>query len=60
MEIFGRLTIDSLPFYSAIAASGAAVTMLGALSVMALITYFGAWRLVLFDWVSSSTTRRSA
>jgi cytochrome o ubiquinol oxidase subunit 1 len=42
-----------LPFYSAIAASGAAVTMLGALSVMALITYFGAWRLVLFDWVSS-------
>ena len=53
MEIFGRLTIDSLPFYSAIAASGAAVTMLGALSVMALITYFGAWRLVLFDWVSS-------
>jgi cytochrome o ubiquinol oxidase subunit 1 len=51
--IFGRLTIDSLPFYSAIAASGAAITVLGALSVMAVITYFGAWRLVLFDWVSS-------
>jgi cytochrome o ubiquinol oxidase subunit 1 len=53
VEIFGRLTIDSLPFYSAIAVSGAAVTVLGALSVMAVITYFGAWRLVLFDWVSS-------
>jgi cytochrome o ubiquinol oxidase subunit I len=53
VEIFGRLTIDSLPFYSAVAASGAAVTALGALSVMAVITYFGAWRLVLFDWVSS-------
>jgi cytochrome o ubiquinol oxidase subunit 1 len=53
VDIFGRLTIESLPFYSAIAASGAAVTVLGALSVAAVITYFGAWRLVLFDWVSS-------
>jgi cytochrome o ubiquinol oxidase subunit I len=53
VEILGKLTIDSLPFYSAIAASGAAVTMLGALSVMAVPTHFGAWRLVLFDWVSS-------
>ena len=53
MDIFGRLTLDSLPFYSAIAASGAAVTVLGALAVAALITWFGAWRLVLFDWVSS-------
>ncbi len=52
MDIFGRLTIDSLPFYSAIAASGAAITVLGALSVMAVITWFGAWRLVLFHWVS--------
>jgi len=53
VDIFGRLTIDSLPFYSAIAASGAGITVLGALSVMAVITYLGAWRLVLFDWVSS-------
>ena len=53
MDIFGRLTIESLPFYSAIAASGAAITVLGALSVAGVITYFGAWRLVLFDWVSS-------
>ena len=53
MDFFGRLTIDSLPFYSAIAASGAAITVLGALSVMAVITYLGAWRIVLFDWVSS-------
>lgn len=53
MDIFGRLTIDSLPFYSAIAASGAGITVLGALIVMAVITYLGAWRVVLFDWVSS-------
>lgn len=53
MDFFGRLTIDSLPFYSLIAASGAGVTVLGALSVMAVITYFGAWRLVVFGWVTS-------
>jgi cytochrome o ubiquinol oxidase subunit I len=53
VDIFGRLTLESLPFYSAVAASGAAVTVLGALSVVAVITWFGAWRLVLFDWVSS-------
>jgi cytochrome o ubiquinol oxidase subunit 1 len=53
MDIFGRLTVDSLPFYSAIAASGAAATVLGVLSVAAVITYLRAWRLVLFDWVSS-------
>ncbi len=51
--MFGRLTIEAFPFYSAIAASGAAITVLGALSVIAVITYLRAWRVVLFDWVSS-------
>ena len=53
MDIFGRLTIDSLPFYSAVAASGAAVTVLGGLAVAGAITYFGAWRMVMTRWVSS-------
>ncbi|MDJ0512235.1 MAG: cbb3-type cytochrome c oxidase subunit I [Methyloceanibacter sp.] len=51
--MFGRLTIDSLPFYSAVAASGAAVTVLGGLAVVGAITYFGAWRMVMTQWVSS-------
>ena len=53
MDIFGRLTLESLPFYSVIAASGAAVTVLGGLAVVGAITYFGAWRLVMTQWVSS-------
>lgn len=53
MDIFGRLTLEALPLYSAVAAGGAAVTVLGALSVVAAITWFRAWRLVLFDWVAS-------
>ncbi|MGA9443861.1 MAG: cbb3-type cytochrome c oxidase subunit I [Methyloceanibacter sp.] len=51
--MFGRLTLESLPFYSVIAASGAAVTVLGGLAVVGAITYFGAWRLVMTQWVSS-------
>jgi cytochrome o ubiquinol oxidase subunit 1 len=53
VDIFGRLTLESLPFYSVIAASGAAVTVLGGLAVVGAITYFGAWRMVMTQWVSS-------
>ena len=53
MDILGRLTIDSLPFYSFIAASGAGVTVLGALLVIGVITWFGAWRYVWTDWLTS-------
>ena len=35
--MFGKLTIDALPFYSAVAASGAAIVVGGALAVMAAI-----------------------
>ena len=53
MDILGRLTIDSLPFYSFIAASGAGVTVLGALLVIGVITWFGSWRYVWTDWLTS-------
>jgi cytochrome o ubiquinol oxidase subunit I len=53
VHILGRLTIEALPFYSTIAASGAAITVLGALAVMAVITWFGAWRYVWSEWLTS-------
>ena len=36
--MFGRLTIEALPFYSAIAASGAAMVVGGGLLVAIVIT----------------------
>ena len=42
--MLGKLTIDALPFYSWVAMGGAAVTVLGAVAVMAGITWFGWWR----------------
>ena len=41
--MFGRLTIEALPLYSAIAASGAAMVVGGALLVAIVITWLKGW-----------------
>ncbi len=42
--ILGKLNYDALPFYSPVAFSGAAVTVLGGVFVVLLITFLGRWR----------------
>ena len=39
--LFGKLTLDALPFYSPIAAGGAAVIVLGGLAVLAVVAGIG-------------------
>ena len=56
--MFGRLTIEALPLYSAIAAGGAAVTVGGALLVAIVITWLGAWRYLWTDWLTSVDHKR--
>jgi len=51
--MLGKLTIDALPFYSAIAMGGALITVLGALGVAALITWLGQWRYLWTEWLTS-------
>ena len=51
--MFGRLTIDALPFYSWVAMGGAMVTVLGALAVLAVVTWLGQWRTL---WTPSLTS----
>jgi cytochrome o ubiquinol oxidase subunit I len=51
--MFGKLTIDALPFYSGIATAGALITVFGALGVIALITWFGQWRYLWSEWLTS-------
>ncbi|MCB9945156.1 MAG: cbb3-type cytochrome c oxidase subunit I [Geminicoccaceae bacterium] len=41
--MLGRLTYDSLPFYSPVAFGGALVTVLGAVAAVGLLTYFRLW-----------------
>jgi len=51
--MFGKLTIDAIPFYSPIALGGAAITVLGALGVAGLITWMGKWRYLWSEWLTS-------
>src|SRR5690606_31012634 len=52
-SMLGRLTFDALPFYSAIALSGAMVIVLGAIASLAVITWFGWWRILWTQWLTS-------
>ncbi len=51
--MLGRLTIDALPLYSAIAMGGALITVFGALAVAAVITWAGKWRYLWTEWLTS-------
>ena len=56
--MFGRLTLEALPLYSAIAAGGALVTVGGALVVAIAITWLGAWRYLWTEWFTSVDHKR--
>ena len=56
--MFGKLTLDALPLYSAIAASGAAITVGGALLVMIAITWLGSWKYLWTEWLTSVDHKR--
>ena len=51
--IFGKLSFNALPFYSAIATFAASLVVLGAVTVTAGITYFKLWRPLWFGWLTS-------
>ena len=56
--MLGKLTIDALPFYSWVAMGGAGITVGGALIVMAVITWFGLWRYLWTEWLTSVDHKR--
>jgi cytochrome o ubiquinol oxidase subunit 1 len=56
--MFGRLTIEALPLYSAIAAGGAAVTVGGALLVFIVITWLRGWKILWTEWLTSVDHKR--
>jgi cytochrome o ubiquinol oxidase subunit I len=56
--VFGRLTIDALPFYSWVAMGGAAVTFLGALGIAGILTWYGKWGFIWREWLTSLDHKR--
>jgi cytochrome o ubiquinol oxidase subunit I len=55
---FGKLSLDALPFYSPIAAGGAAVIVFGSLMVVALVTWFRAWGYLWRNWLTTTDHKR--
>jgi len=56
--VLGRLTIEALPLYSWVAAGGAAVTVLGGLGALLLVTYLRAWKVLWTEWLTSVDHKR--
>ena len=56
--MFGRLTIEALPLYSAIAAGGAAMVVGGALLVAIVITWLKGWVYLWKEWLTSVDHKR--
>ncbi|MEZ5897116.1 MAG: cbb3-type cytochrome c oxidase subunit I [Parvularculaceae bacterium] len=51
--MFGRLTWEAIPTYSAVALSGAAVTVLGAVAIVVILTYFKLWKWLYVNWLTT-------
>ena len=56
--MFGKLTIEALPLYSAIAATGALVTVGGGFVVFVVVTWLKAWKYLWTEWLTSVDHKR--
>ena len=56
--VFGELSVDALPLYSGIAAAAASLVVVGALATAALLTWYGKWRYLWEEWLTSVDHKR--
>jgi cytochrome o ubiquinol oxidase subunit 1 len=56
--LFGKLTLDALPFYSPIAAGGAAVIVLGGITVLAVVWRLKAFAYLWREWLTSTDHKK--
>ena len=56
--LFGNLTADALPFYSALATMAAGIAVIGALGASGLITWHHKWRYLWQTWFTSLDHKR--
>ncbi|MFP1908509.1 cytochrome o ubiquinol oxidase subunit I [Lonsdalea quercina] len=51
--MFGKLTLDAVPYHEPIIMVTVAAIILGGLALLALITYFGKWKWLWTEWFTS-------
>ncbi len=51
--MMGKLSMDAIPLHQPIIMGAVGLMVVGGLGLVALITYFGFWRALWFDWMTS-------
>ena len=51
--MLGKLTLAAIPYENPIVMSGVGIAVLGALAVLGAITYYGKWRYLWTEWLTS-------
>jgi cytochrome o ubiquinol oxidase subunit 1 len=56
--MFGKLTLDSIPYHEPIIMIAAAMMGIGAVAVLGTVTYLGKWRYLWSEWLTSVDHKR--
>ncbi len=51
--LFGKLTLEAIPYHEPIIVGAVGMMVLGGLGIFALLTYFGKWKYLWSEWVTS-------
>ncbi|AJP59853.1 cytochrome o ubiquinol oxidase subunit I [Pandoraea faecigallinarum] len=51
--MFGKLTLEAIPYHEPIIVGAVGMMVLGGLGIIALLTYFGKWKYLWNEWVTS-------
>ena len=58
MNLLGKLTLDAIPYHQPIVVGAVGLMMVAGLVAMGVITYFGFWRQLWSDWITSVDHKR--
>jgi cytochrome o ubiquinol oxidase subunit I len=56
--MFGKLTLDAIPFDEPIIMGTGAMVALGGIAILALLTYFRVWKYLWAEWITSVDHKR--
>ncbi len=56
--LFGKLTLEAIPYHEPIIVGAVGMMVLGGLGILALLTYFGKWKYLWNEWITSVDHKR--
>ncbi|MGH7717155.1 MAG: cytochrome o ubiquinol oxidase subunit I, partial [Vulcanimicrobiaceae bacterium] len=56
--MLGKLTLSAVPYHNPIVMTGVGIAVISALIVLGAITYYGKWRYLWSEWLTSVDHKR--